>query len=190
MTGPAVTLRRVARSDAAELIEAHARTRANGPSPFWDEPFADMDGFDAWFAQTLAGPAVRLVAVEPGSGAIRGVVTVSQIVLGALRSAYLGYYGLAGFERRGLMTEAVREAVAFAFDELGLHRVEANIQPDNAASIALVRRLGFRLEGFSPRYLKIGGEWRDHERWALLADEGVRRPASVAGVTTRAARPA
>jgi ribosomal-protein-alanine N-acetyltransferase len=71
------------------------------------------------------------------------------------------------------MTEAVRQALAYAFDEVGLHRLEANIQPGNARSIALVRRLGFRLEGFSPRYLKIDGEWRDHERWAMLADEFV-----------------
>ncbi len=58
-----------------------------------------------------------------------------------------------------------------AFGELGLHRLEANIQPDNAASIALVRKPGFRLEGYSPRYLKIAGRWRDHERWAILAEE-------------------
>ena len=69
------------------------------------------------------------------------------------------------------MTEAVRLATAHAFEALGLHRLEANIQPGNLRSIALVKRLGFRLEGFSPRYLRMGGEWRDHERWALLADE-------------------
>lgn len=55
-----------------------------------------------------------------------------------------------------------------AFGELKLHRLEANIQPGNVASIALVRACGFALEGYSPRYLKIGGRWRDHERWALL----------------------
>ncbi len=68
------------------------------------------------------------------------------------------------------MTEAADLAVRYAFDTLGLHRVEANIQPGNAPSIALVRRLGFAREGFSPRYLRISGEWRDHERWARLAD--------------------
>ncbi|MDI7066159.1 GNAT family protein, partial [Klebsiella pneumoniae] len=63
-----------------------------------------------------------------------------------------------------------RAAVDFAFSELGLHRLEANIQPRNTASIALVRRVGFKQEGLSPSYLRINGEWRDHERWALLAD--------------------
>ena len=71
---------------------------------------------------------------------------------------------------RGLMTGAVRAVGRIAFRDLGLHRLEANIQPDNVRSIQLVERLEFRREGLSPRYLHIGGEWRDHERWALLAD--------------------
>jgi [ribosomal protein S5]-alanine N-acetyltransferase len=73
-----------------------------------------------------------------------------------------------------LMTEALSLAIGQAFGDLGLHRLEANIQPGNAASLALARRLGFRREGFSPRYLCIAGRWRDHERWALLSDEWER----------------
>ena len=72
------------------------------------------------------------------------------------------------------MTRAVELAVGHAFREIGLHRVEANVQPDNLRSRALVKRLGFRLEGYSPRYLRIAGAWRDHERWAKLADEEER----------------
>jgi ribosomal-protein-alanine N-acetyltransferase len=71
----------------------------------------------------------------------------------------------------GYMEEGLRLVLRHAFRDLGLHRVEAAIQPANERSIALVRRCGFRLEGFSPRYLKIGGRWRDHQRWALLAEE-------------------
>lgn len=62
------------------------------------------------------------------------------------------------------MTQGIRLVMHHAFGPLGLHRVEANIQPANVASIALVKRLGFGREGVSPRYLKIGGRWRDHER--------------------------
>ena len=69
------------------------------------------------------------------------------------------------------MKRGLRLALREAFGPLGLHRVEANIQPANLASIALVRSLGFRKEGFSPNYLKIDGEWRDHERWAILREE-------------------
>ncbi len=69
------------------------------------------------------------------------------------------------------MTAGVRAVISRAFGELRLHRLEANIQPDNEASRRLVQRLGFRLEGFSPRYLKIAGKWRDHERWALTLEQ-------------------
>lgn len=114
--------------------------------------------------------SVGLVAREAASNKVVGVVNINEIVAGAFQSAYLGYYGMLNFARTGLMTEALRAAVDFAFSELGLHRLEANIQPGNTASIALVRRVGFKQEGLSPSYLRINGEWRDHERWALLAD--------------------
>jgi ribosomal-protein-alanine N-acetyltransferase len=99
------------------------------------------------------------------------VINVSEIVRGALRSAYLGYYGFAPYLGHGYMSEGMTLALRWAFGALRLHRLEANIQPGNRASLRLARRLGFRREGFSPRYLKIAGRWRDHERWALLAEE-------------------
>jgi ribosomal-protein-alanine N-acetyltransferase len=68
------------------------------------------------------------------------------------------------------MPEGIRLALGQAFGPLKLHRLEANIQPANTASIALARRCGFVKEGFSERYLKIGGRWRDHERWAIRAE--------------------
>ena len=164
-----LTLRPAQASDAEALITANRESRAHHAP--WVEPFTDRPGFDAWFQRQLTGPNLGLVAAEAHSGGIAGVVNLNQIVGGAFQSAYLGYYGMARFARQGLMTEALRLAIAHAFGPLGLHRLEANIQPDNAASRTLVQRLGFRLEGVSPRYLRIGGLWRDHERWAVLADE-------------------
>jgi len=100
-----------------------------------------------------------------------GVVNVSEIVRGAFQSGYLGYYAFHPHEGQGLMTEGLTLALEHAFGTLGLHRLEANIQPENEASLRLVKSLGFRREGLSRRYLKIHGRWRDHERWALLAEE-------------------
>lgn len=98
-----------------------------------------------------------------------GVVNITNMVMGAFCSGYLGYYAFAGFERQGYMREGLTLAVRHAFRTLKLHRLEANIQPGNAASLALVQSCGFTREDYSPRYLKIGGRWRDHERWATVA---------------------
>jgi ribosomal-protein-alanine N-acetyltransferase len=167
-TPPRVTIARAAQSDRADLV--HANQASRGHHLPWVEPFTDDAGFDAWFARSLTGPHVGLVAREAAGARIVGVVNINEIVAGVFQSAYLGYYGMAWCAGRGLMTEAVGLAVRHAFDTLGLHRVEANIQPGNTRSITLVRRLGFTREGFSPRYLRVGGAWRDHERWARLAD--------------------
>jgi len=163
-----IRIQPVTRADATDLINGN--TASQDYHLPWVTSFTDQPGFDQWFARTLTGSHVGLVAREVVSGRIVGVINVTEIVRGAFQSAYLGYYGMVGFSRKGLMTEALNAAARYAFDDLGLHRMEANIQPENAASIALVRRAGFKKEGFSPRYLCINGKWRDHERWALLAD--------------------
>jgi ribosomal-protein-alanine N-acetyltransferase len=105
------------------------------------------------------------------SGEIVGTANLNEIVFGHFQSAYLGYYGFAPYCGQGLMGEGVSLAVTQAFRQLRLHRVEANIQPDNRPSIQLVERLGFFKEGLSRRYLKVAGRWRDHERWATIAEE-------------------
>jgi ribosomal-protein-alanine N-acetyltransferase len=164
-----IRLSRVTRADGADLIAANRANQAYHLP--WVASFTDEAGFDAWFVRGLTGPNVNLVAREAVSNGVVGVVNINEIVGGVFQSAYLGYYGMQEFSHKGLMTQALRAAIGFAFGDLGLHRLEANIQPENQTSLALVRRLGFRREGFSPRYLRIGGEWRDHERWALVADE-------------------
>ncbi len=164
---PNIQIDRVHISDAEALIDVNRKSRAfHAP---WIAPFTDMDGFDAWYARTITGPNLGFVARERASGSIVGVVNISEIVWGAFRSGYLSYYGISGPSRKGFMTEAVDSVCKHAFAEIGLHRLEANIQPDNVASLALVRRAGFQREGFSEKYLKIAGEWRDHERWARLS---------------------
>jgi len=169
MSEPPVTIAPARRADGPDLVRANAESR-DYHAP-WIQTFTDAPGFNDWFDGLIVEPRVSLIAREPASGGIVGVVNFSQIFLRGFRNAYVGFYGMARFARHGLMTEALRLAIRYAFDEIGLHRVEANIQPVNAASIALVRRVGFQREGFSPRYLRIAGEWRDHERWAILSDQ-------------------
>jgi [ribosomal protein S5]-alanine N-acetyltransferase len=96
---------------------------------------------------------------------------LSQIFYGPLCNAYLGYWATQAHAGEGYMTEGMAGVLRHAFRKLKLHRVEANVQPGNTASIALLARSGFRREGFSPRYLKVAGRWRDHERWAILAED-------------------
>jgi ribosomal-protein-alanine N-acetyltransferase len=100
-----------------------------------------------------------------------GVVELQDIFRGDFQNAYLIYYGFAGQLNQGLMRQAVQKVIAKAFGSLKLHRLEANIQPDNLSSIALIKSCGFEKEGLSRQFLRKSGEWRDHERWALLNDQ-------------------
>lgn len=138
-------------------------------------PWINDVATDAYFDRLLARVDdarhdTRLVCLLD-EGAIVGLINLSEIVRGAFQSAFLSYAAVSGYERQGLMSEGLLLMVERAFVELGLHRLEANIQPPNAASIALVRKAGFVCEGTSRRYLQVDGDWRDHEHWVILAEE-------------------
>jgi [ribosomal protein S5]-alanine N-acetyltransferase len=126
--------------------------------------------YAAYVARVDDPRSAPFLACRVEDGAIIGFLNISEIVRGSFKSAFLGYGGVAEFAGHGYMTEAMHLLLREAFTRLDLHRLEANIQPGNARSIALAKRCGFELEGFSPRYLKIGGRWRDHERWAIRAE--------------------
>lgn len=109
-------------------------------------------------------------------GPIMGRVSLSQVFRGVFQNAYLGYYVDVRYKRQGFTREAVELALDVAFGPLGLHRVQAAIMPHNEASLALIRRVGFREEGTAERYLKISGDWQDHVIFAMTAEEW-KRPA-------------
>jgi ribosomal-protein-alanine N-acetyltransferase len=137
----------------------------------WTYPPERADQFEDLVSRTSRDDFACLVTTLTDDGDLVGVFTISQIVRGYFQSAYLGYYASARHAGKGLMGESMALVLDHAFGTLALHRLEANIQPGNAPSVALARGAGFRLEGFSPRYLLIGGRWRDHERYAITADE-------------------
>ena len=120
----------------------------------WVVPPASRAQFSAYLRRARRRTERAFLVCRREDHAIAGVINVSQIFYGNFRSAYLGYYAGAPFMGKGYMREGL---------------LQANIQPANRASIRLVKRIGFRREGFSPRYLKILGRWRDHERWAITA---------------------
>lgn len=157
-----------AEDEAAFLRATRASVDLHAP---WASPPADPEQY-AGFLRRSGRPEVQtFLARRADDEALVAVVTLSQIFLGALRNAHLGYSAFAPHAGHGYTTEAVLLVLGHAFDELRLHRVEANVQPANERSLALIRRCGFRREGFSPRYLHLYGAWRDHERWALLEDD-------------------
>jgi [ribosomal protein S5]-alanine N-acetyltransferase len=141
----------------------------------WATAPTDDERFAAYLADSRRPDFEAMLVIRYGDDAIVGFFNLSQIARGSLQSAYLGYSVGKPFANQGYMREGIALLLRHAFENLQLHRVEANIQPGNGPSIALAEGAGFRREGFSPRYLKIGGRWRDHERWAVLADDWYQR---------------
>jgi [ribosomal protein S5]-alanine N-acetyltransferase len=174
--GRRVHIRPIRLADEAEFVR-RVRASRNLHRP-WSYPPATRQAYRELVGDGRANDA-RLVVCRNGDGAIVGYFGLGQIIYGSFRNAYLGYYALEPFAGQGFMREGLELVLRYAFSDLRLHRVQASIQPENERSIALVRGAGFRPEGLSLRYLKIGGRWRDHEHWAITSEDrrGRRRPA-------------
>ena len=129
------------------------------------------EAFDALIERSRGEDYEFLLARLRDGDRIAGSFQLSQIFRGGFQNAYLGFALGAEYVGQGYAREALELTLRHAFTKLRLHRVEANVQPANHRSKGLVERCGFRLEGYSPRYLKIGGRWRDHERYALTVED-------------------
>jgi ribosomal-protein-alanine N-acetyltransferase len=161
-----VAIRQLAAADRTAFLAAtRASWRLHHP---WITAPRDAAAFKRYLARFDGVAHFSFLVYLPATGELAGVINVTNIVRGSFHSGYVGYGAFAGQEGRGYMRLGLRAVVRHAFGVLKLHRLEANIQPGNAGSIALARSCGFRKEGFSPAYLKVGGRWRDHERWAIV----------------------
>jgi ribosomal-protein-alanine N-acetyltransferase len=167
--GKKVFLRYITKEDAAEFIALNLSSRAFHRGLV--SPPLDADSYDKFLARNANLSDERFFICLKNNEKIAGSINLSQIFLGNFRNAYLGYFVGAEFAGNGLTGESINLILRFAFKNLKLHRVEANVQPGNLASIAVLRKNGFTKEGFSRRYLKIDNKWRDHERWALIAED-------------------
>ena len=134
-------------------------------------PPLDRESFTTYVARNLDDANECFVICRKTDKRIVGAINMSQIFRKSFQNAYLGYSLGVKYVENGFMTEAVQLILRYAFKDLKLHRVEANVQPHNTDSIAVLQRCGFTKEGFSPKYLKISGRWRDHERWAIIKED-------------------
>ncbi|CAM5609693.1 GNAT family protein [Streptomyces xanthochromogenes] len=182
--GPRVGIRHFTLEDAAEFTALAASSRAlHGP---WLAPPADPESYATYARRLIEEPTRHgFLVCERGDGRIAGFININNVVEGAFLSGALGYGAFAHAAGRGLMGEGLALVLRYAFGTLGLHRLEANVQPANTGSINLVRRAGFRLEGYSPDFLFVDGAWRDHERWAVTTEMWRARGTKDAGAAGR-----
>ncbi len=163
---PRVHIRRVESRDKREILALN-QASISLHSPWITTPLTSHS-FRSYFRRTLRDDHEGIVCCLKETNKIVGIFNLNGIVRGSFQSTTIGYYSSAQYTGLGYMTEGLQQVLNFAFNQLGLHRVEANIQPSNDSSRKLVQRCGFVLEGFSPKLLFISGRWRDHERWVAL----------------------
>jgi RimJ/RimL family protein N-acetyltransferase len=168
-----VSLRPPTTDDRAAFVAAvRASRELHHP---WTTPPDTDEAFEAYLARADQPSMSCLLVLRDGD--LAGVYNLSEIVRGGFQNAYLGYYALAPHAGTGAMREGMPLMFAHAFDELGLHRLQANVQPENLRSRRLLEATGWREEGFAERYLFIDGGWRDHVMYAITAEEAGRHRA-------------
>ena len=165
MNDPDVLVRPVTGDDRDEFLRLMQASRSLHEP--WISPPLTVRAFEAYLARMQRNDHDGLLVCRREDAAIVGVINLNSIMRGSFLSASLGYYAGLPYGGKGYMTGGLKATIRYAFDALGLHRLEANIQPSNTPSLNLVRRCGFDNEGFSRKLLYIAGQWRDHERWAI-----------------------
>jgi len=179
-----VYLRHVRETDRREFVELMRQSKhLHAP---WISPPTSSQGYSQYLARCASSDHEGFVLARYTDDAIVGVINLNNVVRGSFLNASLGYYVGAPYLGQGYMAEGLALVKNYAFSTMNLHRLEANIQPDNTRSVALVKRSGFEFEGIAPAFLFIDGAWRDHERWACVDRRNTMLPTSaLAAFTTK-----
>jgi [ribosomal protein S5]-alanine N-acetyltransferase len=168
--GERTFIRQPAAGDADAFVAAARRSRRlHGP---WVQAPDTPEAFDAYLRRARRADQACFLVCRTADDDIAGVANVSAIVRGSFQSAFLGYYAFTPHARKGYLREGLELTVRYAFEELDLHRLEANVRPENVASVQLIRSLGFEPRSRSPRYLFLDGDWRDHIGYVRLREPG------------------
>ena len=169
-----VTIRRLTAEDRDEFIElVKASAELLHPWVYMPSTRAKFDEYLKRFDRNTA--ECILICVRE-SGSIAGIVSINEIIRGPYQRATIGYNAFSPTAGKGYMTEGLALIFRYAFDDMDLHRLEADIQPDNAPSLNFARKVGFVREGYSPGFALINGSWKDHERWAINKDMAAPQP--------------
>ena len=164
---PRTYIRKIRRSDESEFVALMQNSRTlHAP---WISPPTSKTLYRHYMQRLATHDHEGLAICRQEDHRIVGAVNLNNIVRGTFLSASIGYYVGAEFHGQGYMQEGLLQVIHYATQTLGLHRLEANIQPDNERSQRLVERCGFVEEGYSKDFLFINGAWRDHVRWCYIA---------------------
>lgn len=164
-------------SDAEAKLSLHVRNKAFFQlySPSRDEQFYTLEGQVKMIENNVAlsemDERYSFGIFLKDTDELIGIVTLSEVLRGALQSCYIGYMLDEQQNGKGYMTESVKLAVDFAFRELELHRIEAGVMPHNLGSIKVLEKAGFHKEGIAVKNVKINGKWEDHQILAIVAEE-------------------
>ena len=177
LTGQGVRLRapRIEDYEAWAKLRSASRAHTEPWEPAWTADELSKGAFrrriERYDADRNAGTGYPFFVTRLRDDGLLGACNLNNVRRGVLQSADIGYWIGTPYVRKGFTRAAVRRVVAFAFDELRLHRIEAACQPNNMASRTLLEGVGFSHEGLSRSYLNIAGEWRDHERYAMISTD-------------------
>jgi ribosomal-protein-alanine N-acetyltransferase len=166
---PRVRIRELTRDDETEylsLVDGSVRFHER-----WIKNPRDSETFKRYLSRFEDGDSRCFVVCHSDSGSIVGFISLTGIEREPYHRGRLGYGIFEPFARRGYILEGLKNVIQYAFAELGLHRLEADIQPGNTPSKQLVQKLGFTYECTSPGFIKINDSWTDHERWALTCEQ-------------------